>query len=82
MDRVVVEDGASVQDSIVGRYVKVASSLGRPTWVTGLSVVGDDVEVGEGSMLTATKVDPHKTVPQRVVLQGQYLQQDLQGRSP
>jgi NDP-sugar pyrophosphorylase family protein len=82
MDRVVVEDGASVQDSIVGRYVKVASSLKRPTWVMGLSVVGDDVEVGEGSMLTATKIDPHRTVPQRVVLQGQYLQQDLQGRSP
>lgn len=74
MDRSVIEDGATIQDSIVGRHVRVASSVSRPTWIMGLSVVGDDVDIGEGSILTSTKVNPHRTVPGGVNLQGQFLQ--------
>jgi NDP-sugar pyrophosphorylase family protein len=74
MDRVVIEDGASIQDSIVGRHVRVSSSVTKPTWVMGLSVVGDDVDVGEGSILTATKVNPHLSVPEGMSLQGQVVQ--------
>src|SRR5208337_4044106 len=69
MDRAVIEDGATIQDSIVGRHVRVASSVKRPTWITGLSVIGDDVDIGEGATLIATKVNPHKTVPEGVNLQ-------------
>ncbi len=74
MDRSVIEDGATIQDSIVGRHVRVASSVSRPTWIMGLSVVGDNVDIGEGSILTSTKVNPHRTVPGGVNLQGQFLQ--------
>jgi len=74
MDRAVIEDGATIQDSIVGRHVRVASSVKRPTWITGLSVIGDDVDIGEGATLIATKVNPHKTVPEGVNLQGQFLE--------
>jgi NDP-sugar pyrophosphorylase family protein len=62
MDRVVVGDGADVRQSIVGRHARIMSSRERPTWVVGLSVVGDDVTVGEGCSLNANKVFPHKTL--------------------
>jgi NDP-sugar pyrophosphorylase family protein len=71
MDRSLIEDGASVQDSIVGRHVRVGSSYKRPTWVMGLSVVGDDVDIGEGAMLASTKVSPHVAIPQGAGIQGQ-----------
>jgi len=74
LDRTLIEDGASVQDSIVGRHVRVGSSVKRQTWITGLSVVGDDVDVGEGATLTSTKVNPHRTVPGGMNLQGQFLE--------
>ena len=74
MDRVAIEDGATIQDSIVGRHVRVASSVKRPTWVTGLSVIGDDVDIGEGATLVSTRVNPHKTVPEGANLQGQFLE--------
>ena len=62
MDQVLVGDGAVVQDSIVGRHVRIRSSVAKPTWVLGLSVVGDDVDLGEGALLTSTKVNPHRVV--------------------
>jgi len=74
MDRVVIGDGAIIQDSIVGRHGRVGSSLDSPTWVTGLSVVGDDVEIGKGATLAATKVNPHRAVPERAVVQGQFVE--------
>jgi NDP-sugar pyrophosphorylase family protein len=74
MDRAVIEDGASVQDSIVGRHVRVASSVKRPTWITGLSVIGDDVDIGEGSTLVSTRVNPHKVIPEGANIQGQFLE--------
>jgi NDP-sugar pyrophosphorylase family protein len=74
MDRAEIEDGASVQDSIIGRHVRVRSSVKRPTWVTGLSVIGDDVDIGEGATLASTKVNPHKFVPEGVSIHGQFLE--------
>lgn len=70
MDRVVVEDGAMIQDSIIGRHVRVGSSVGKPTWVTGLSVLGDDVNLGEGSVLISTKVNPHLAISAGSSLEG------------
>jgi NDP-sugar pyrophosphorylase family protein len=74
MDRVVIEDGALIQDSIVGRHVRVASSVKRPTWITGLSVIGDDVDIGEGATLASTRVNPHKVIPEGANIQGQFLE--------
>lgn len=74
MDRAVIEDGASIQDSIVGRHVRVASSAKRPTWITGLSVIGDDVDIGEGATLVSTRVNPHKIIPEGANIQGQFLE--------
>ena len=74
MDRVVIEDGALIQDSIVGRHVRVASSVKRPTWITGLSVIGDDVDIGEGATLASTRVNPHKVIPEGASIQGQFLE--------
>jgi len=74
MDRVVVEDGAIIQDSIVGRHVRIGSSLESPTWVTGLSVVGDDVEIGKGATLAAAKVNPHRSVAERADVQGRFIE--------
>lgn len=74
MDRVLIEDGAVVQDSVVGRHARVRSSENRPTWVMGLSVVGDDVDVGEGSMLASTKVNPHRNITDGANLSDQFLE--------
>jgi len=74
MDRVVIEDGAVVQDSIVGRHARVRSSERKPTWVMGLSVVGDDADVGDGATLASTKVNPSKAVPAGANLSDQFLE--------
>jgi len=74
MDRVVIGDGAVIQDSIVGRHVRVGSSLESPTWVTGLSVVGDDVDIGRGATLAAARVNPHRAVAEGAEIQGQFIE--------
>ena len=70
MDRVVIEDGATIQDSIVGRHVRVGSSKEKPTWITGLSTVGDDVDIEKGATLASTKVNPHLRVLEGASLEG------------
>lgn len=62
MDRVLVGEGAVIQDSIVGRHARIRSSVKKPTWVMGASVIGNDVEIGEGAMLASMKVSPHTTI--------------------
>jgi NDP-sugar pyrophosphorylase family protein len=74
MDRVVIEDGAHIQDSIVGRHVRVGSSEKNPTWITGLSVVGDDVDIERGATLAAARVNPHRRVPEGASIQGQFVE--------
>lgn len=70
MDRVVVEEGATIQDSIVGRHVRVGSTKDKPTWITGLSTVGDDVDIEKGATLASTKVNPHMKVLEGADLEG------------
>jgi NDP-sugar pyrophosphorylase family protein len=74
MDRAVIGEGASIQDSIVGRHVRIASTAQNPTWVMGLSVLGDDVEIGEGASLASTRVNPHRTVARNADIQGQFIE--------
>jgi NDP-sugar pyrophosphorylase family protein len=63
MDRVLIGDGTTIQDSIIGRHVNVKSSRLHPTWILGVSVIGDDVVIGEGCVLTETRVYPHRVIP-------------------
>jgi len=62
MDRAIIGDNAEVYDSIIGRHVVVNSSCHKPTKVTSISVVADDVTLEEGCSLTATKVYPHQHI--------------------
>lgn len=62
MDRAIIGDSAEVSDSILGRHVAVKSSANKPTKITGISVVADDVMIEEGCVLNATKVYPHQKV--------------------
>lgn len=74
MDRVLVGNGTYVQDSIIGRHVSIESSKSKPTWILGLSVVGDNVVVGENCMLTATKIFPNKAVQSGVRMANEAVQ--------
>jgi NDP-sugar pyrophosphorylase family protein len=62
MDRAIIGDNAEVYDSIIGRHVVVNSSCQKPTKITAVSVIGDDVILEEGCSLTATKVYPHQKI--------------------
>jgi NDP-sugar pyrophosphorylase family protein len=62
MDRVIIGDHAEVYDSIIGRHVAVNSSHHRPTKVSAVSVIADDVTLEEGCILTRTKVYPHQRI--------------------
>lgn len=62
LDRVIIGDNAEVYDSIIGRHVVVNSSCSRPTKITAVSVIADDVTLDQGCNLAATKVYPHQQV--------------------
>ncbi len=62
MDRAIIGDNAEVYDSIIGRHVVVNSSHNKPTKITAVSVIADDVTLEEGCLLTATKVYPHQHI--------------------
>ncbi|MBC7129976.1 NDP-sugar synthase [Candidatus Bathyarchaeota archaeon] len=62
MDRVIIGDGAEIKDSIIGRHVTIHSSLQKPTRISAISVIADDVLVETGSILKAAKVYPHQHV--------------------
>jgi NDP-sugar pyrophosphorylase family protein len=62
MDRVIIGENAEVYDSIIGRHVVVNSSQRKPTKITAVSVIADDVKLEEGCSLTATKIYPHQTI--------------------
>ncbi len=63
MDRVVIGDGAMVMNSIIGRHTVVDSTMSKPTRISSVSVIGDDVTIGEECRMTATRVYPHMRVP-------------------
>ncbi len=71
LDRTIIGKSAQISDSIVSRHVKVSSSRDRPTRIDGISVIGDDVTIGEGSLITATKIYPHLVIPRNSRLKSQ-----------
>ncbi len=62
MDRVIIGEGAEIQDSIVGRHVVVNSTCHKPTRISAISVIADDVILDEGCQLVASKVYPHQHI--------------------
>jgi NDP-sugar pyrophosphorylase family protein len=62
MDRATIGDYAEIRDSIIGRHTTVQSSLRKPTKISEVSVVADDVTIEEGSTLQASKIYPHQHV--------------------
>jgi NDP-sugar pyrophosphorylase family protein len=62
MDRVIIGDNAEIYDSIIGRHVVVNSNCNKPTKISGVSVIADDVTLEEGCSLVATKVYPHQNI--------------------
>jgi len=62
LDRVIIGDNAEIYDSIIGRHVAVNSTCSKPTKVTSVSVVADDVTLDAGCNLVATKVYPHQQI--------------------
>jgi NDP-sugar pyrophosphorylase family protein len=62
MDRVIIGENAEIYDSIIGRHVVVNSSCSKPTKISAISVVADDVTLEEGCSLAATKVYPHQNI--------------------
>ncbi len=62
MDRVIIGEDAEVHDSIIGRHVVVNSSPQKPTKISAISVIADDVILEEGCSLTASKVYPHQQI--------------------
>ncbi len=62
MDRVIIGENAEIYDSIIGRHVVVNSSSHKPTKITAVSVIADDVILEEGCSLAATKIYPHQTI--------------------
>ncbi len=62
MDRAIIEDGAQIEESIIGRHTTVNSTREKSTKINSVSVIADDVTIGSGSHLVATKVYPHSVV--------------------
>jgi len=71
MDRVIIGENAEIYDSIIGRHVVVNSNCHKPTKITAVSVIADDVVLEEGCSLTATKIFPHQTI------RGEFLNQTI-----
>jgi len=62
MDRATIGDGTKIEESIIGRHTTVKSTMRRPTIINSISVIADDVTIGAGSHLAATKIYPHSIV--------------------
>lgn len=63
LDRTIVGEAAEIRDAIISRHVKISSSRNNPTRVDGVSVIGDDSTVGEGCIISGTKIYPHIVIP-------------------
>lgn len=62
MDRVIVGEKAEVKDSILGRHVTVRSNYKKPTKISAVSVIADDVVIAEGCTLKSVKIYPHQYI--------------------
>jgi len=71
MDRSIIENAAEIKDSIIGRHVTILSNQKKPTKISSISVVADDVTIAKGCKLKATKIYPHQQV------KGEFINQTL-----
>jgi NDP-sugar pyrophosphorylase family protein len=71
MDRAIIQNGAEINESIIGRHVTILSSLKNPTKIDAVSVIADDATIMKGCKLTATKIYPHQHV------RGEFVKQAL-----
>ncbi len=62
MDRATIGEHSEILESIIGRHTTVKSTSRKPTKISGVSVVADDVTIEEGSILAAAKIYPHQRV--------------------
>jgi NDP-sugar pyrophosphorylase family protein len=60
MDRATIGEHAEIIDSIVGRHTAVFSSQRKPSKISSVSVIADDVTIEEGSTLVGSKIYPHQ----------------------
>ncbi|BBD71837.1 nucleotidyltransferase [Sulfodiicoccus acidiphilus] len=61
MDRVYIGEGASIENSIIGRHCEIRSTKDNPVRIVN-SALGDDVVVEEGTVIIRSKVYPHKLI--------------------
>lgn len=66
LDRNFLEEGTLVSNSIVGRHCYIKSSSSKRTKIHGLSVLGDNVTVGEGCEIVASKIWPNLSIPEGI----------------
>lgn len=66
LDRSFLEEGALISNSIIGRHCYIESSLSNPTKIHSLSVIGDNVTVGEGCEIIASKIWPNFSIPRGI----------------
>ncbi len=66
MDRATIGEHAEIRDSIIGRHTTVRSSARKPTKISEVSVVADDVTIEEGSTLGSIKNLPSSTRKRRL----------------
>ncbi len=71
LDRATIGECAEIHDSIIGRHTTVHSNIRKPTKITEVSVVADDVIIEEGSNLATAKIYPHQHV------RGEFMHQTL-----
>ena len=67
MDRVIIGECAKIKNSAIGRHCVINSSRSNPTIIENISVLGDEVTIGEGYKLNNTRVWPHLKIGTRKV---------------
>jgi NDP-sugar pyrophosphorylase family protein len=63
MDSSTIGNSALIESSIIGRNVTINSSKDKPTIIKDVSVIGNDVKIGEGSYIIRTKIFPSIEIP-------------------
>ncbi|MBO3768336.1 MAG: NDP-sugar synthase [Candidatus Brockarchaeota archaeon] len=66
LDRNLLEEGTLVSNSVVGRHCYIKSSFSNPTKIHNLSVIGDNVTIGEGCEIVASKIWPNLSIPRGI----------------
>ena len=64
MDRVFIGDDAQIAQSILGRHVRVESTVSKPMRIERMTTIADDVTIAAGTRLVASKIYPHLLIPE------------------